>query len=178
MQDDKAEATGRNDVLDADHIARCADAKAQAFIDLSDRVWGMPELRFEEFRSVEEHIAAMEAEGFRVTRDIAGMKTAFMAEAGEGDVTIGFLGEFDALAGLSQEAGITEQRTAEPGANGHGCHHNLLGAASLLAAVALRDALAESGVKARVRYYGCPAEEGGSGKTYMVRAGAFDDLDA
>ncbi|UIK08880.1 M20 family metallopeptidase [Neorhizobium galegae] len=178
MHDDRAEATRRNDVLDADHISRCADAKAQAFIDLSDRVWGMPELRFEEFRSVEEHIAAMEAEGFRVTRGIAGMKTAFMAEAGEGDVTIGFLGEFDALAGLSQEAGITEQRAAEPGANGHGCHHNLLGAASLLAAVALRDVLAESGVKARVRYYGCPAEEGGSGKTYMVRAGAFDDLDA
>ncbi|MCK8782256.1 amidohydrolase [Rhizobium sp. NTR19] len=178
MQEDKAAAAGRNDVLDADHISRCADTKASAFIDLSDRVWGMPELRFEEFRSVEEHIAAMEAEGFRVTRDIAGIKTAFMAEAGEGDITIGFLGEFDALAGLSQVAGITEQREAEPGANGHGCHHNLLGAASLLAAVTLRDALAEAGIKARVRYYGCPAEEGGSGKTYMARAGAFDDLDA
>ena len=178
MQKDNAAAAGRNDVLDADHISRCADAKAQTFIDLSDRVWGMPELRFEEFRSVHEHLAAMEAEGFRVTCGIAGIKTAFMAESGEGDVTIGFLGEFDALAGLSQVPGITEQRELEPGANGHGCHHNLLGAASLLAAVTLRDALAEAGIKARVRYYGCPAEEGGSGKTYMARAGAFDDLDA
>lgn len=178
MQNDKAAVTGRNDLLGADHVSRCADNKAQAFIDLSDRVWAMPELRFEEFRSVEEHVAALEAEGFRITRDIAGIKTAFMAEAGEGDVTIGFLGEFDALAGLSQVAGITEPRELEPGANGHGCHHNLLGAASLLAAVALRDALAEAGIKAKVRYYGCPAEEGGSGKTYMARAGAFDDLDA
>ncbi|SMC95158.1 amidohydrolase [Rhizobium sp. RU36D] len=178
MQHDKAGRLGHNEFLGADHVSRCADAKANIFTDLSDRVWAMPELRFEELRSVEEHIAAMEAEGFRITRNVAGMRTAFMAEAGEGDVTIGFLGEFDALAGLSQVAGITEQRPLEPGANGHGCHHNLLGAASLLAAVALRDALTEAGVKARVRYYGCPAEEGGSGKTYMARAGAFDDLDA
>lgn len=178
MQNPEPALAGRNDLLDAGHISRCADLKAQAFIDLSDRVWAMPELRFEEFRSVEEHVAAMEAEGFRITRDIAGIPTAFMAEAGEGDVTIGFLGEFDALAGLSQVAGVTEPQELEPGANGHGCHHNLLGAASLLAAVALRDALAEAGIKAKVRYYGCPAEEGGSGKTYMARAGAFDDLDA
>ncbi|MGV8938549.1 MAG: M20 family metallopeptidase [Allorhizobium sp.] len=177
MHDDKAATADRNDFLGPDHISARTDAKAQAFIDLSDRVWGMPELRFEEFRSVEEHIAAMEAEGFRITRGIAGIGTAFMAEAGEGDVTIGFLGEFDALAGLSQEPGLTEPRPVLAGGNGHGCHHNLLGAASLLAAVALRDALAESGVKARIRYYGCPAEEGGSGKTYMARAGAFDDLD-
>jgi aminobenzoyl-glutamate utilization protein B len=177
MQDGLPKA-GHNGPLTASHIAECADAKAQSFIDLSDRVWGIPELRFEEHRSVEEHIAAMEAEGFRITRDIAGMPTAFMAEAGEGDVTIGFLGEFDALAGLSQDAGVTEEKTTTPGANGHGCGHNLLGAASLLAAVALRDAVVASGVKARIRYYGCPAEEGGSGKTYMVRAGVFDDLDA
>lgn len=177
MQDGLPKA-GHNGPLTASHIAECADAKAQSFIDLSDRVWGIPELRFEEHRSVEEHIAAMEAEGFRITRDIAGMPTAFMAEAGEGDVTIGFLGEFDALAGLSQDAGVTKEKTTTPGANGHGCGHNLLGAASLLAAVALRDAVVASGVKARIRYYGCPAEEGGSGKTYMVRAGVFDDLDA
>ncbi|WP_293862872.1 amidohydrolase [uncultured Alsobacter sp.] len=168
----------RNAVLETDHVARCADRKAPAFVALSDRIWGMPELRFEETRSMEEHVRALEAEGFRITRDLAGIPTAFMAEAGEGDVTIGFLGEFDALAGLSQEAGATEQRPLEEGGNGHGCHHNLLGAASLLATVALRDALAESGVRARVRYYGCPAEEGGSGKTYMARAGSFDDLDA
>ena len=161
-----------------DSILACIARKSQTFIDLSDRIWGMPELRYEEVRSAEEHIAALEAEGFAVTRNIAGIATAFMAEAGRGDVTIGFLGEFDALAGLSQEAGATEHRPIEAGGNGHGCHHNLLGAASLLAAVALRDALDEAGIEARVRYFGCPAEEGGSGKTYMARAGAFDGLDA
>jgi aminobenzoyl-glutamate utilization protein B len=169
---------GRNDLLNSDQILACAERKAADFIALSDRVWGTPELRFEEFRSVEEHIAALEAESFAITRNIAGIPTAFSAEYGSGEVTIGFLGEFDALAGLSQEAGALEHRPLTEGGHGHGCHHNLLGAASLLAAVALRDALVESGIKARVRYYGCPAEEGGSGKTYMAQAGAFDDLDA
>ncbi|ODT65329.1 MAG: amidohydrolase [Pelagibacterium sp. SCN 63-23] len=167
-----------NDVLGTDQVSRCADRKAPFYMALSDRIWGMPELRFEERRSAQEHIQALEAEGFKVTRGVANIPTAFIAEAGQGDVTIGFLGEFDALAGLSQEAGITEPRPLEEGGNGHGCHHNLLGGAALLAAVALRDALEESGVKARVRYYGCPAEEGGSGKTYMAREGLFDDLDA
>ncbi len=110
MQDVRAEATLRNDVLDADHISRCADTKAQAFIDLSDRVWGMPELRFEEFRSVEEHIAAMEAEGFRITRGIAGMKTAFIAEAGEGEVTIGFLGSSTLWPGFPRKPALRSRR--------------------------------------------------------------------
>ncbi len=175
---DRAPDTRRNDLLDTDRIAQLADARAQTFIDLSDRVWAIPELRFEEHLSVAEHIAAMEAAGFAVTRNVAGMPTAFIAEAGEGEVTIGFLGEFDALAGLSQEAGALEHRPLIDGGNGHGCHHNLLGAASLLAAVTLRDALAEAGIAAKVRYYGCPAEEGGSGKTYMAQAGVFDMLDA
>ncbi|MET3926652.1 amidohydrolase [Devosia sp. 2618] len=175
---DRTTFANSNDLLGTDHVERCADRKAADFIALSDRIWGMPELRFEEHNSVEEHIAALEAEGFDITRNVAGMPTAFIAESGQGDVTIGFLGEFDALAGLSQEAGLTEARPIVGQTNGHGCHHNLLGAASLLAAVALRDALAEAGIEARVRYYGCPAEEGGSGKTYMAREGVFDDLDA
>ncbi len=168
----------QNDPLSTEHITACVDAKAADYVALSDRIWGMPELRFEEYRSANEHILAMESEGFRITRNIAGIPTAFMAEAGEGEITIGFLGEFDALSGLSQDAGKVEPSTETPGQNGHGCHHNLLGAASLLAAVAVRDALAASGIAARVRYYGCPAEEGGSGKTFMARSGAFDDLDA
>jgi aminobenzoyl-glutamate utilization protein B len=168
----------QNDPLSTARIGARVDAKAPGFIALADRVWAMPELRFEEHRSAAEHVAALEAQGFKVTRGIAGIETAFMGEAGEGDLVIGFLGEFDALAGLSQDAGLVEASTETPGANGHGCGHNLLGAASLLAAVGLRDALADSGIKARVRYYGCPAEEGGSGKTFMARDGAFDDLDA
>ena len=86
-------------------------------------------------------------------------------------------GEFDALPGLSQEAGLAERREVANGGAGHGCGHNLLGAGALLAATAIKDYLAKNGLKGRVRYYGCPAEEGGSGKAFMVREGAFDDVD-
>lgn len=89
---------------------------------------------------------------------------------------IAILGEYDALPGLSQEAGIAEPRPAEPGGNGHGCGHNLLGAASLLAAAAVKDWFAETRTKGRVRYYGCPSEDGGAAQGLMVRDGAFDDV--
>lgn len=154
------------------------DELKPAFLDVSDRIWDAPELRYEEARAVELQTEAMEAHGFRVTRKLAGIPTAFMAEAGEGGPTIAFLGEFDALAGLSQEAGTAEKRPLESGGAGHGCGHNLLGAGAMLAAVALRDYLAATGAPGRVRYYGCPAEEGGSGKTFMARDGAFDGIDA
>ncbi len=101
-----------------------------------------------------------------------------MGEAGTGGPVIAFLGEYDALPGLSQVAGIAEPRPVEPGGNGHGCGHNLLGAASLLAACALKDWLDQTGTPGTVRYYGCPAEEGGAAKTFMVRDGAFTDVDA
>lgn len=159
-------------------LPRSIDRWTQACVDMSDRIWGMPELRFEETRSVEEQITLLQDAGFAITRNLAGMPTAFMAESGGGEVTVAFLGEFDALATLSQEAGVTEPRPLVEGGNGHGCGHNLLGGASVLAAIALRDALAAAGMPGRVRYYGCPAEEGGSGKTYMVKAGAFDGVDA
>ncbi len=168
----------QNDPVPLARIVAAVEAKAAAYADLSDRIWATPELRFAEHASVEAQIARMEAEGFRVTRAVAGLPTAFVAEAGEGGPTIAFLGEFDALAGLSQEAGVAEPRTATPGANGHGCGHNLLGAGAMLAAVAARDVLAAGGLPGRIRYYGCPGEEGGSGKTFMARAGAFDGVDA
>ncbi len=90
---------------------------------------------------------------------------------------IAFLGEYDALPGLSQEAGIAEHRPVESGGHGHGCGHNLLGSSALLAATAVKDWLAASKVPGRVRYYGCPAEEGGAAKAFMVRCGAFEDAD-
>jgi aminobenzoyl-glutamate utilization protein B len=168
----------RNDPIELNRLSDEVEAKAPAYTALSDRIWEMPELRFAEHRSVEAQIAQLEAEGFKVTRNVAGIPTAFLAESGEGGPVIGFLGEFDALAGLSQEAGVTEPRPLVPGASGHGCGHNLLGAGAMLAAVAARDALREAGMKGRVRYYGCPGEEGGSGKTFMAREGVFNDLDA
>jgi aminobenzoyl-glutamate utilization protein B len=153
------------------------EAKRQAFIELSDRVWGMPETCYTEHRSVAEHIAELNRQGFRTTEAVAGIPTAVMGEAGEGGPIIAILGEYDALPGLSQEAGVAEHRPIPGNGNGHGCGHNLLGSASMLAATAVKDWLAEQGVPGRVRYYGCPAEEGGAAKAFMVRDGAFDDVD-
>jgi aminobenzoyl-glutamate utilization protein B len=159
-------------------IASIIDDKQAAYIALADRIWAMPELRFEEHQSAGEHLAMLEHEGFRISREVAGMKTAFVGEFGSGGPILAFLGEYDALAGLSQEAGALEARPVVKGGNGHGCGHNLLGTASLLAAAALKRALEEAGLPGTIRYYGCPAEEGGSGKTYMARDGLFDDVDA
>ena len=160
-----------------EEIWRLVDARKDAFEGLSDRIWGMPELQYAEKRSVAEHIKELEREGFRITRELAGIPTAVMGEAGEGGPVIAILGEYDALPGLSQEAGVAEHRPLPGDGAGHGCGHNLLGSASLLAAAALKDWLADNGIAGRVRYYGCPAEEGGAAKTFMVRAGAFDDVD-
>jgi aminobenzoyl-glutamate utilization protein B len=161
----------------SEEIWELVDAKKGEFIALSDRVWGMPELCYTETRSCAEHVAMLEQQGFRVTKNVAGIPTAVMGEAGEDGPVIAILGEYDALPGLSQVAGLAEPRPAEPNGNGHGCGHNLLGSASLLAATAVKDYLAAHGIKGRVRYYGCPAEEGGAAKGFMVRAGAFDDVD-
>jgi aminobenzoyl-glutamate utilization protein B len=161
----------------SEDIWRHVDAKKDDFIALSDRIWGMPELCYTEQRSCAEHVATLETQGFRVTKGLAGIPTAVMGEAGEGGPVIAILGEYDALPGLSQEAGLPEPRPVEAGGNGHGCGHNLLGSASLLAATAVKNYLAANGLKGRVRYYGCPAEEGGAAKGFMVRSGAFDDVD-
>jgi aminobenzoyl-glutamate utilization protein B len=154
------------------------EAHAPDLIGLSDRVWGMPETLYAEYRSAAEHASMLKAKGFRVTEGVAGIPTAVMGEAGEDGPVIAILGEYDALPGLSQVAGIAEPRELEPGGNGHGCGHNLLGSAALLAACAVKDWLEATGTKGRVRYYGCPAEEGGAAKTFLVRDGAFDDVAA
>lgn len=153
------------------------EAKREAFFALSDRVWDTPEINFEEYASSREHASMLEAEGFRVERGIGGLPTAIMGEAGEGGPVIAILGEFDALPSLSQVAGLAEEMPLIDGGHGHGCGHNLLGVGAMLAATAVKDHLAKSGLAGRVRYYGCPAEEGGSGKGFMVRAGVFDDVD-
>ncbi len=161
----------------AEPIWTLVDAKRDALIALSDRVWGMPETCYTEKRSVAEHIAELHRQGFQVTENIADIPTAVMGEAGEGGPVIAILGEYDALPGLSQEAGVAEHRPIPGNGNGHGCGHNLLGSAAMLAATAVKDWLAQTGTPGRVRYYGCPAEEGGAAKAFMVRAGAFDDVD-
>ncbi len=159
-------------------IWTAVEAHAPDLIGLSDRVWATPETLYAEYRSVAEHTDMLRQKGFRVTEGLAGIPTAVMGEAGEGGPVIAILGEYDALPGLSQVAGLDHPQEAEPGGNGHGCGHNMLGSAALLAACALKDWLAATGTPGRVRYYGCPAEEGGAAKAFMVRDGAFADVAA
>src|SRR5919108_831150 len=161
-----------------DRIWDLVDVKRADFEQLADRIWEIPEIAYTEYGSAAEHTAMLKRQGFRVRENVADIPTAVVGEAGEGGPVIAILGEYDALPGLSQVAGITEPKPVVQGGNGHGCGHNLLGSAALLAATAVKDYLAERGIEGRVRYYGCPAEEGGAAKGFMVRAGAFADVDA
>ena len=161
----------------SERIWQLVDVRKDNYEALSDRIWDKPEIAYTEYAAVAEHAEMLAQEGFRVTRDLAGIPTSVMGEAGEDGPVIAILGEYDALPGLSQEAGIAEARPLAGDGMGHGCGHNLLGSGALLAAAAVKDWLAENGMKGRVRYYGCPAEEGGAAKSFMVRAGCFDDVD-
>lgn len=147
---------------------------------LADSIWSLAELRYAETASAQLHIDALAQSGFRITRDVAGIPTAFTAEWGDEGPVLAFLGEYDALSGLNQQSGalVCTPSIDSPGLAGHGCGHHLLGTSAHFAALALQQYLQTSGRKARIRYYGCPAEEGGSGKTFMARAGVFDDVDA
>ncbi len=152
------------------------EANRAKFTELSDRVWEYAELGFTETRSASLLIGALEQAGFSLQRGVAGMPTAFVASYGQGRPVIALLGEFDALPGLSQER-LPYHKPIIEGGNGHGCGHNLLGVACLSAALAVQQALQAREVKGTIRYYGCPAEENGCGKTFMVKAGLFDDVD-
>ncbi|MFM8587033.1 MAG: amidohydrolase [Bacteroidota bacterium] len=145
-------------------------------ISLSDQVWSFAEIAMKEHQSAKVLSAYAEQKGFKVTRNIADIPTAFIAEYGSGKPIIGILGEFDALPGLSQKA-IPSKEALNAGAAGHGCGHNMFGAASLGAAVAVKELIASGKLKGTVRFYGTPAEEDLAGKVYMARAGVFNDLD-
>ncbi len=128
-------------MLNEEQIWNFVDAKKADFIALSDRVFETPETLYNEYASVAEHVAALQAEGFTVTEGICGMPTAVMGEAGTEGPIIAILGEFDALPGLSQQPGVAEHSPVETGGNGHGCGHNLLGAAALWRQPRLRTGL-------------------------------------
>lgn len=148
------------------------------FEEISQYIWEHPETRYQEFESARFLADEFEKEGFQVERGVGGIETAFTASFGEGKPVIGFLGEFDALSGLSQKADSTVKEPLVAGGIGHGCGHNLLGTGSLAAAYAVKAYFEENGIKGTVKFFGCPAEEGGSGKTFLVREGVFDGLDA
>jgi len=158
-------------------LSQIIEEKREKLIEVSNQIWQYAETGFEEFKSAELLSKALEDEGFEVEKGVAQIETAFIGTSGHGNPVIAFLGEFDALTGLSQQGGIAQPNPQETGGNGHGCGHNLLGTGSLGAAIALRDYMQENNIEGTVRYYGCPGEEIGGGKTFMAREGVFDDVD-
>ncbi|MBR4692006.1 MAG: amidohydrolase [Oscillospiraceae bacterium] len=160
--------------------------EAQAFIEkrggefaaLSREIWEYAELSLKEFRSAARYIEKLKAEGFAVTENLGGIATAFSGSFGSGRPVIGILGEFDALSGLSQAPGETAPRPLVPGGAGHGCGHNMLGAAAFAAACGVKRFLETSGLPGTVVFYGCPGEEGGAAKAFLAREGVWKSLDA
>jgi aminobenzoyl-glutamate utilization protein B len=145
-------------------------------IKLSDQIWQFAETALRENQSAKVLADYAEAQGFKVERNVAEMPTAFVASYGSGKPVIGILGEFDALPGLSQKAS-PQKEALDVGKAGHGCGHNLFGAGSLGATIAIKDLIVKGLVKGTIRFYGTPAEEAVGGKIYMARAGLFNDLD-
>ena len=154
------------------------EERAGAFTEISDLSWEYAELSMDEHRSAALYVDFLQREGFEVSDQVVGIPTAFTAAYGTGKPVIGILAEYDALSSLSQKAGLTEKDPFVPGGNGHGCGHNLLGAGSLAAAVAVKRMIELGKLQGRVVLYGCPGEEGCAGKAFMARDGLFRDLDA
>jgi aminobenzoyl-glutamate utilization protein B len=146
------------------------------YADISKQIWNYAELGYMEEKSSVLLQELLKKEGFNVEAGVAGIPTAFLATFGEGKPTIGILAEYDALPGLAQES-VPEIKPIPNQRGGHGCGHNLFGTASVAAAIEVKNWLQKSGQKGTVKIYGCPAEEGGSGKVYMVREGLFNDVD-
>lgn len=159
------------------HILQWIEDNQASFDQLADQIWAKPEVAYEERFASEAQARILQEAGFRITRQVGGIPTAFIAEYGSGTPIIGIIGEFDALPGLSQRVS-TEPDPVVINGPGHGCGHNLLGTAGVEAAIAVADRLLVEGLIGTIRYYGCPAEEVLSGKTFMARDGVFHDLDA
>ena len=165
----------RNEIIT---VLSLIDNYAAWFDALADQIWEHPELSLKEFEAAKLYCNALRELGFSVTENLCGIQTAFCGSYGHGRPVIGILGEFDALSGLSQKAGVAERCPIIPGGEGHGCGHNLLGAGSLMAAAAVKRYLEDTNTEGTVVFFGCPGEEGGSGKAYMARDGYWKTLDA
>ncbi|MBS1491802.1 MAG: amidohydrolase [Bacteroidetes bacterium] len=153
--------------LDKKYVSSCAIAR---------QIWGWAEMGYLEERSSALHQQTLKKEGFSIEAGVAGIPTSFIATYGSGQPVIGILAEFDALPGLSQDS-VPYKKPIREGAPGHGCGHNLFGTASVSAGIALKNWLAKNNRPGTIKIFGTPAEEGGGGKTYLVRAGLFDQVD-
>lgn len=170
-------ATATHSFDEREDILKKMDGRADYFGEMSRRIWEFAEVGYKETNSSSLLKAELRAAGFQIQENIAEIPTAFVATYGQGKPVIGILGEYDALPGLSQVAFIAEKRARVAGGPGHGCGHNLFGTASAFAAITLKEYLAEKKISGTIKFYGTPAEEGGSGKVFMARAGVFNDLD-
>jgi aminobenzoyl-glutamate utilization protein B len=153
------------------------DAATAHYSTVAKQIWTFAEVGYMEEKSSALLQSELKNAGFNVKAGIAGEPTAFIAEYGSGRPVIAILGEFDALPGLSQDS-VPERKPLRAGGPGHGCGHHLFGTASVASAIALRQWMQANNVKGTLRMIGTPAEEGGSGKVYMVRDGVFNDVDA
>ncbi len=158
-------------------MLRNIDVRRDTYAGVAKEIWGFAEVGYQEQKSSALLQQQLRAAGFQVKAGVADIPTAFVATFGSGQPIIGIVGEFDALPGLSQEAQTAARHAIEDNAPGHGCGHNLLGTGALAAAISVKDWLVASRHAGTIRYYGTPAEEGGSGKVYMVRDGLFKDVD-
>lgn len=162
--------------LEAD-VLKSLDQSKEEYIDIAQSIWNFAELGYQERESVHLLQKTLANAGFEVTSKVADIPTAFIATYGSGEPIIGILAEFDALPGISQTANPFREKH-DSGENGHACGHHLFGTASIAAAITVKEWLQKSGNQGTIRLYGTPAEEGGAGKVYMVRAGLFDDVNA
>lgn len=156
-------------------VLKNLDSQKEKYEAIALKIWDWAEMGYQEVQSSALLQETLSEAGFRIEKGVAGIPTAFVAEYGSGTPIVGILGEYDALPGLSQKA--VPQKESAGGIAGHACGHHLFGTASAAAAIAVKDWLKARGGQGTIRFYGCPAEEGGSGKVYMTRAGLFDDLD-
>lgn len=157
-------------------VSAGVEKQRSTYIDMAQQIWDWAEVGYQETRSSALLQSQLKDSGFSIETGVADIPTSFVASYGSGEPVIAILAEYDALPGVSQQA-IPERKAVDGGEAGHACGHHLFGVGSVAAAIAARDWLAESGAKGTVRLYGTPAEEGGSGKVYMVREGLFDDVD-
>jgi aminobenzoyl-glutamate utilization protein B len=165
-------------MIDQDDILKLIEDKRQKYIDASLDIWDYAEPIFEEYKSAKRLADLLQDEGFTVNFGVAGMPTAFVAEWGSGEPIVGYMAEYDALPGISQEADTIERKPLAGNGYGHGCGHHVLGTAAVAAAIATKDYLEQNHQTGTVRLYGCPAEEGGGGKVIMNNAGLFSDCAA
>ena len=162
--------------MDHSDLDQSIDAHQQQFEKIAMQIWDIAEVGYQEYQSSSLLKANLAKEGFRIKDNVANIPTAFIAEYGQGSPVIGILGEFDALPGLAQSASPFKEKYKDNIA-GHACGHHLFGAGSAWASVVVKEWLSSNNKKGTLRFYGTPAEEGGSGKVYMAREGLFDDVD-